>query len=87
MNGENAILPHESGKGPFYPGVPFLVDLQSFNPRTEWKTGRSLEGEVESETMRFEHAQRMTTKVQQQARQKVQGSQEGKKFPRNINGV
>jgi len=28
MSRENAILLNESVKGPFYPVVPFLVDLQ-----------------------------------------------------------
>jgi len=28
MNGENAISLNKSGKRLFYPGVPFLVDLQ-----------------------------------------------------------
>ena len=53
------------GKDRFVLGYPFLWN---FNPRTDWKTRRLLEGEVEIETMRFEDAQRLVTKVQQQAR-------------------
>jgi len=64
MNGENGILLNEYLKGPFYPGDPFLW---TFNPRTDWKTGRLLEGEVEIETVRFEDAQGLVTKVQQHA--------------------
>ena len=43
-NRENAILLNESGKGPFYPGDLGYPFLWTFNPRTDWKTGRFLEG-------------------------------------------
>ena len=54
------------GKDRFILGCPFLW---TFNPQTDWKTGRLLEGEVEIEAVRFEDAQRLVTKVQQHARQ------------------
>jgi len=85
------------GKDRLIMGNPFLwtFKLQSFNPQTNWKTGRLLKGEVEIETMGFECAQRSATKVQQQAQRNCgnsakglalfgQGSQEGKEFPRSI---
>ena len=49
------------GKDHFILGYHFLW---TFNPRTDWKTGRLLEGEVEIETVRFEDAQGLVTKVQ-----------------------
>ena len=53
------------GKDCFILGYPFLWE---FNPRIDWKTGRLLEGNVEIETMRFDHTQKLVTKVQGQAR-------------------
>jgi len=75
----------------------------SCEPSTHGPTGRRddcWKEEVEMETMRFEHAQRLATKVRQQARQTCgnlakglaslcgkRGSQEGNKFPRCINSI
>ena len=52
------------GKDCFILGYPFLWE---FNPRIDWKTGQLLEGNIEIETMRFNHTQKLVTKVQGQA--------------------
>ena len=53
------------GKDRFILGYPFLWE---FNLRIDWKTGQLLEGDVEIETMRFDHTQKLVAKVQGQAR-------------------
>ena len=54
------------GKDRFILGYPFLWE---FNPRIDWKTGQLLEGNIKIKMMRFNHTQRLVTRVQGQVRQ------------------